>query len=106
MALFEGYERRVDKINAVLAEYGMKFVGQDYDDIPNGGFKAVTAAAEKSSALTNVVYLKFAVKMQGHAGIKIRYHTFVVGIGNIQRAVPAFFLICGIFQRKAPFKVG
>ena len=26
MALFEGYERRIDKINAVLAEYGIKSV--------------------------------------------------------------------------------
>ena len=76
----------------------MKSVGQDYDYIPTDGFKAVTAAAEKPPALTNVVYLKFAVKMQGHAGVKIRYHTFVVGIRDIQRAVPAFFLVCGIFQ--------
>ena len=26
MALFEGYERRIDKINAVLAEYGISSV--------------------------------------------------------------------------------
>ena len=28
MALFESYERRIDKINGVLAQYGIKDVGR------------------------------------------------------------------------------
>mgnify|MGYP002513869431 CR=1 FL=1 len=36
MALFEGYERRIDKINGVLKEYGISY--RQVDLLPDGSF--------------------------------------------------------------------
>ena len=37
MALFESYERRIDKINAVLAEYGINSIEECRDDLQGQG---------------------------------------------------------------------
>ncbi len=38
MALFEGYERKIDKINGVLAQYGLKSVEECRDLCTAKGF--------------------------------------------------------------------
>ena len=37
MALFESYERRIDKINGVLAQYGISSVEECQRDLPGQG---------------------------------------------------------------------
>ena len=38
MALFEGYERKIDKINGVLAQYGLNSVEECREICKNAGF--------------------------------------------------------------------
>jgi hypothetical protein len=46
MALFEGYERRIDKVNAALAEYGIKDLAEAQQICSNAGVDVYTIVKE------------------------------------------------------------
>ena len=76
MALFESYERRVDKINAVLAEYGINSIeecraickekGFDPYEIVKGVQPIAWGDALRESEFTRWVYLGLCGLPQEH----------------------------------------
>ena len=81
MALFEGYERRIDKINAVLKEYGISSVeeckkicldkGVDCDDIVRSTQPICFENAVWAYTVGAAIAIKSGVKKAADAATKI-----------------------------------
>ena len=60
MALFENYERKIDKINAVLEQYGIKDLNEARDVCRESGFDPYQIARE----ILSLIHISYSLRTE------------------------------------------